>query len=213
MILLEGLASVEEGWLERNIIEYYKEGVEYKKPLRYLLYMLSENIPLYFKLEVLRAVKKTIKYRAEQCKKLCVDIRKMLEEGKITKEEILSKYKDIMGIHAITSPNSIICQNMDNALIIVCTIFSGDIKKQPWILIKNVLDILLLMCEYVLSDENIVSTVIKKLLEYYEVLKDEEIIYLYLYIRKLLERSNYNIEKLGEEYLRRYEELKRRALV
>ncbi|GBF36809.1 HEAT repeat domain-containing protein [Methanofervidicoccus abyssi] len=213
VILLEELASVEEGWLERNIIEYYKEGVEYKKPLRYLLYMLSENIPLYFKLEILRAVKKTIKYRVEQCKKLCVDIRKMLEEGKITKEEILSKYKDIMGIHAITSPNSIICQNMDNALIIVCTIFSGDIKKQPWILIKNALDILLLMCDYVLSDENIVSTVIKKLLEYYEVLKDEEIIYLYLYIRKLLERSNYNIEKLGEEYLRRYEELKRRVLV
>jgi len=51
--------------------------------------------------------------------------------------------------------------------------------------------------------------VLKKLLEYYEVLKDEEKAYLYLYIRRLLERSNYNIEKLGEEYLKKYEELKK----
>lgn len=98
---------------------------------------------------------------------------------------------------------------MDNATMIVNAIFSGDIKKQPWILIKSTLDILLLMCEHVLLDENIISTVLKKLLEYYEVLKDEEKAYLYLYIRRLLERSNYNIEKLGEEYLKKYEELKK----
>ena len=213
VILLEELASVEEGWLERNVIEYYKEGVNDKKPLRYLLYMLSEDMPLYFKLDILRAIREIIEYGVEHCKKLCIDIRKMLEEGTITKEEILSKYRDIIGIHAITSPHNIICQNMDNVTIIVNTIFSGDIKKQPWILIKNTLDILLLMCEHVLLDENIVSIVIRKLLEYYEVLKDEEIIYLYLYIKRLLERSNYNIEKLGEEYLGRYEELKRRVLV
>ena len=208
IILLEELASVEEGWLERSIIEYYKEE-GHKKPLRYLLYMLFEDIPLYFKLEILRAVREVIEYGVEHCKKLCMDIRKMLEEGKITKEEILSKYRDIIGIYAITSPQNIICQNMDNATMIVNAIFSGDIKKQPWILIKSTLDILLLMCEHVLLDENIISTVLKKLLEYYEVLKDEEKAYLYLYIRRLLERSNYNIEKLGEEYLKKYEELKK----
>ena len=213
MILLEELASLEEGWLERNIIEYYKEGWDNKKPLRYLLYMLYEDIPLYFKLDILRAVREIIKDRVEQCKKLCREIRKMLEEGKISKEEILSKYREIVGIYTITSPYNILCQNMDNVAFIVNAIFSGDIKKQPWDIIKSTLDILLLMCKYVLLDEKIISTVLKKLLEYYEVLKDEEIAYLYLYIRRLLERSNFNIEKLGEEYLRRYKKLERRVVI
>ena len=213
IILLEELASVEEGWLERNIIEYYKGEWGNKKPLRHLLHMLYEDIPMYFKLDILRAIREIIKDRVEHCKRLCGEIRKMLEEGKISKEEILSKYMDMIGIHTITSPHNIICQNMDNVALIVNAIFSGDIKKQPWDLIKSTLDIILLMCESVLLDENIVSTVLKKLLEYYEVLKDEEITYLYLYIKRLLERSNYNIEKLGEEYLKKYRELERRIVI
>ena len=133
----------------------------------------------------------------------------MLEEGKVTKEEIVSKYKNIVGTSTITSVDNVVCRNIDEIIMIINTIFSGDIRKQPWSIVEGALDVLLLMCEYVLVDENFVGTVIKKLLEYYEVLSDEEVNYLYLYIKRLLERCNYNIEKLGEEYLIRYKELEK----
>jgi len=205
VLLLGELSSLDDEWLEKNIIEYYKDDNN-KRPLKYLLHILYEDVPLYFKLSMLKAVKGLTEDR--NCKKSCTYIREMLREGKLTKEEIISKYGDVIGIHTITSDNNILCQNMDNIALIVNAIFNRDMEKQPWIIVKYALDILVLMCEYVLSDEYIIEVIIKRLLEYYDVLKDkDEKYYLYIYLKKLLEICKYNLEKLGEKYLEKYMEL------
>jgi len=207
VLLLEELSFLKDGWLERNILEYYTDENN-KRPLNHLLHMLHEDVPIYFKVGILKAVKGITEDITKNCTNLCTYILEMLREGKITKEEVLSEYGEVIGAHAVISNDNVLCRNMDSIALIISAVFTKGVGEKPWIIIKYVLDILVSMCENILSDEYIMGIVIKRLLDYYDALKDkEEKYYLYIYLKKLLRISGYNIEKLGEGYLKKYMEV------
>jgi len=204
--LLEELSLLKEDWLKDSIIEYYSDNkIMNKKPLKCLSYMLNEDVSSYFKIAILEAIKYITENKIKSCSHPCHEIREMLEQGILLKEDLLQEHMNLKICN-----NNVSCLDMDYIHTIVNSVFGDDIKKQSWTIIKNTLDILIFSskCLYITSDEKIIGTIIRKLLEYSDELNTEERSYLYIYLKKLLELSGYNIENLENEYIEKFSNLK-----